>query len=74
MGTLQRRERDGVTLQIKFLASGSRAMAFSLAGQEVHKAAQEFNRAFLPSGATEFYWSTLNDLLLHYNAPAKRFN
>lgn len=49
-------------------------MAFSLAGQEVHKAAQEFDRAFLPSGATEFYWSTLNDLLLHYNAPAKRFN
>lgn len=48
-------------------------MAFSSADQEVHKAALEFDRAFLPSGATEFYWSTLNDLLLHCNAPAERF-
>lgn len=49
-------------------------MAFSLAGQEVHKEVQEFDWAFLPSRATEFYWSTLNDLLLLCKAPAKRFN
>lgn len=66
-------ERHSVTFQIKFLPSGSRVMAFSSADQEVHKAALEFDRAFLPSGATEFYWSTLNDLLLHCNAPAERF-
>lgn len=67
-------ERHCMTFQIKFLPSGSRVMAFSLAGQEVRKTAQEYDRAFLPSGATEFCGSTLNDLLLHSNGPVQRFN
>lgn len=49
-------------------------MALSLADQQVHKAAQEDDEAFLPSGATEFSWAALNDLLLLCNAPVKRFN
>lgn len=49
-------------------------MAFSLADQRVHKAAQEYDKAFLLSGATEFSWSVSNDLLLLCNAPVKRFN
>jgi len=39
---------------MQLLPSGSREMAFRLAGQQVHKAAQEYDKAFLPSGATEF--------------------
>lgn len=69
-----RDERHCMPFQMQFLPSGSRAMAFSLASQQVHKEAQEYDKAFLPSGATEFCWSASNDLLLLCNAPVKRFN
>lgn len=70
----RRDERCCLPLQMQLTPSGSKAMAFSLADQQVHKAAQEDDEAFLPSGATEFSWAALNDLLLLCNAPVKRFN
>lgn len=69
-----RDERHCMPFQMQLLPSGSRAMAFSLAGQQAREAAQEQDKAFLPSGTTEFHWSALNDLLLLCNAPVKRFN